>query len=223
MSSAPRWASSSTAAATWSSSSPEKTFSARSWWSTRVLPTTVGLPASPHGPSPRSDAGTRRILSSATSARWPGGTLHGSHKRSATERRAGTSTRASSQPSSCSRVRVSVSPDSPISRTPLAKGKPESSAISGPTCPVSPSRELRPTRTRSKAPNSLTAAESARAVAKVSEPANTGSQRWTPLSAPHATASRRTSSAEGGPRVKTVHVPPLAFAHSTPLETARRQ
>ena len=58
-----------------------------------------------------------------------------------------------------------------MTRTPVAKGKPVSWAISGPTWPVSPSSEFRPTRTRSKGPSRRRAAASARAVARVSEPA----------------------------------------------------
>ena len=68
--------------------------------------------------------------------------------------------------------------------------------------------------------NSMVAA-SARAVARVSEPANAGSHTCTPEWAPKAMASRSTSSAEGGPRVMTVHVP-SSPARSTPLATARR-
>ena len=46
----------------------------------------------------------------------------------------------------------------------------------------------------------------------------------TAASVPHAIASRSTSSADGGPSVKTVTVPsPTAAASSTPCETARRQ
>ena len=67
------------------------------------------------------------------------------------------------------------------------------------------------------------AAASARAVASVSDPANASSQTWTPESAPQATASRSTSSALGGPRVTTVHEPPVAPARMTPWDTARRQ
>ncbi len=67
------------------------------------------------------------------------------------------------------------------------------------------------------------AAARARAVARVSEPANAASVMSTPSSAPHATASRSASSAEGGPRVKTVHVPPDSRANATPWLMARRQ
>ena len=67
------------------------------------------------------------------------------------------------------------------------------------------------------------AAARARAVARVSEPAKAGSQTCSPASAPQATASRRTSSAPGGPSVTTVQVPPVSRASVTPSATARRQ
>ena len=220
---APRWASSATASAACSAGVPLRTLAARSWCIRRVRPTVVGLPSWPQGPSPNAAAVVTRIRSEGTSARLGGGTLHGSQRRSATESRAGSETSTSSVPSSCSRVSDRSSPVMPMTRTPVAKGKPVSWAISGPTWPVSPSSEFRPTRTRSKGPSWRKAAASARAVARVSEPPKAGSHRCTPRSAPQATASRRTSSAAGGPSVKTVQEPPLSRAHSTPLETARRQ
>ena len=53
-------------------------------------------------------------------------------------------------------------------------------------------------------------------MARVSEPAKAASQACSPASAPQATASRRTSSAPGGPSVTTVQVPPLSRARATP-------
>ena len=80
-----------------------------------------------------------------------------------------------------------------------------------------------PTSTRSKDPSHSCAAASARAVASVSDPAKAGSVISTPSSAPQAIASRRQSSADGGPSVNTVQVPPVSRASSQPLLTARRQ
>ena len=65
-------------------------------------------------------------------------------------------------------------------------------------------------------------------MARVSEPAKAGSDTSTPVTGTprasvQAMASRRTSSAEGGPSVSTVTEPPVAPASSHPMDTARRQ
>ena len=153
----------------------------------------------PPRPRPEPAASIRVSRSGATAARPAGSTLHGSQRRSATERTAG-----SASSTSCVAVVVLEleAPDGPRSssrRTPLAKGRSSSSASSGPTWPVSPSMELRPSSTRSKGPAARRTAARARAVASVSEPAKAGSQACRPASAPQATASRRTSSASGRP------------------------
>ena len=222
-SSAPRRRSSRTASSTCSSSGPSSTRFARAWSMGRVSPTTVGLPSSPQGPAPSSAAPIRVRRSAGTAARPAGSTLQGSQRRSATDRTAGRVISASWVPSSCSSSRRSAAPRSSRWRTPLAKGRSSSSATSGPTWPVSPSMELRPSSTRSKGPAARSAAASARALASVSDPANASSQTCSPESAPQATASRSASSALGGPRVTTVQVPPVAAASETPWETARRQ
>ena len=51
------------------------------------------------------------------------------------------------------------------------------------------------------------AVASARAVAKVSEPANRGSHRWMALVVPQASISRSASAADGGPMEKTTTSP----------------
>ena len=56
----------------------------------------------------------------------------------------------------------------------------------------------------------MIAAASARAVARVSEPAKRGSQRWTARVAPQASISRRASAAVGGPIVNTTTSPSVA-------------
>ena len=111
---APRAAKASTAAATWSATDPDNTRASRSWCMTRTAPTTVGLPAMPHGPSPRSADVSRRNRSADTARRPSGSTLHGSHSRSATETTAGRVMSTSSEPSSSSRS--SSSPPSTSSR-----------------------------------------------------------------------------------------------------------
>ena len=220
---APRRRSSCTAAWTCSSTGPSSTRFARAWSMGHASPTIVGLPASPQGPGPSSAAPIRVRRSAGTAARPAESTLQGSQSRSATDRTAGRAISASWVPSSSSSSRCRLAPRSSIRRTPLAKGRSSSSATSGPTCPVSPSMELRPSSTRSKGPAVRSAAARARAVASVSEPANASSQMCSPESAPQANASRRTSSASGGPRVTTVQEPPLWRASVTPCATARRQ
>ncbi len=220
---APRAWSNRTASATCASSGPSRTRKARACSRARVAPTSVGLPASPQGPGPSAPASTLVRRSGATAARPSGSTLQGSQRRSATERTAGSASSTSWAPSSCSSSRRQTEPRSSMRRTPLAKGRSSSSASSGPTCPVSPSMELRPSRTRSKGPAARRAAARARAVARVSEPAKAASQTCSPSSAPQATASRRTSSAPGGPSVTTVQEPPVSRANVTPWATARRQ
>ncbi len=200
-----------------------------------TAPTEVGDAAWPHGPAPRSAAVSRRMRSAGTAARPAGSTLAGSIRRSAHERIAGSSTSASSQPSSCSQRADTRSVDDLARwRTPLRNGTSQSCASSGPTWPVSASTELRPTSTRSKGPpewraTCASALASACAVARVSEPPNAGSVTSTPsmstsCSSPHAIDSRSASSAAGGPSVMTVTCDPgRAAASSTAWLTARRQ
>ena len=88
---------------------------------------------------------------------------------------------------------------------------------------MSASTELRPQSTRSHGPCASRAAARAREVARVSLPANAGSETWSPASQPHRMASRSTVSAEGGPRVSAVQDPPVSVARSHPARTARRQ
>ena len=202
-SSAPRRRSSRTASWTCWSSGPSSTRFARAWSIGRVSPTTVGLPASPQGPSPRSAAPIRVRRSAGTAARPSGSTLQGSQSRSATDRTAGRAISTSWKPSSSSSSSPSVAPRSSRRRTPPAKGRSRSSATSGPTWPVSPSMELRPRSTRSKGPAARARAVRARAVASVSDPANASSQTWTPGRPPRRPprgAHPRHSGARGSPR-----------------------
>ena len=155
-----------------------------------------GCPPAPHGPGPSSPAVTRVISEAGTAARPAGSTLHGSHRRSATDSTAGSAISTSCVPSSCSSSRRRAAPASSSARTPLANGRSSSSATSGPTCPVSPSMELRPSRTRSKGPAARSAAARARAVARVSEPAKAGvadvqARRRPPRRPPRAGRPRR--------------------------------
>ena len=182
-----------------------------------------GCPPPPRARGRAGAASTRVSRAGATAARPAGSTLQGSQRRSATESTAGSASSTSCDPSSCSSSRCQTGPLSCSRRTPLAKGRSSSSASSGPTCPVSPSMELRPRRMRSNGPAARSTAARARAVARVSEPAKAASQACSPASAPQATASRRTSSAPGGPSVTTVQVPPVSRASVTPSATARRQ
>ena len=188
----------------------------------RTRPTRVGLPSCPHGPAPMAAASRRRMRSGATPARPSGGTLQGSHSRSAQEITAGSSTSRATEPSSVSQRTRSRRCSSPSSRTAASRGRSRSSASSAGTWAVSASTELRPQTTTSTPPRARTAAARARAVARVSLPAKAGSVTRTPSSAPQAIASRRLSSAEGGPRVRTVQRPPPE-ARATPAVTARRQ
>ena len=150
--SAPRASSRRTASSTCAGRGPERTTRPRSCSIGCTAPTTVGLPASPQGPAPRSAALNRLMRSAGTAARPSGSTLHGSHRRSATASTAGSAISTSALPSSRSSSRRSRSPRSSRRRTPAAKGRSSSCASSGPTCPVSPSSEFSPTSTRSKGP-----------------------------------------------------------------------
>ena len=229
VSSAPRSVSTATAAAICSSSVASvsrRPGRVEEMW--RVSPTQVGLAFAPHGPGPSSAAVTRRMRLSDTAARPAGSTLHGSINRSAVDTIAGNATRSCAQPSSYS-ARMSSMPSASVRcRAPVTNGRSSRWASSGPTCPVSASTEFRPTSTRSKDSPSPSAAESARAVARVSDPANAGSVIRTPSistsrSSPQATASRRLSSAAGGPSVNTVTVACCSAARATACATARRQ
>ena len=140
----------------------------------RVAPTDRRAARLSPGARAEPAASTRVSRAGATAARPAGSTLQGSQRRSATESTAGSASSTSCVPSSCSSSRRQTGPRSCSRRTPLAKGRSSSSASSGPTCPVSPSMELRPRRTRSKGPAARSAAARARAVARVSEPAKAG-------------------------------------------------
>ena len=177
---APRWASVRTASSTCVATGPSSTRRARWCSMARVAPTTVGLPASPHGPGPRRRAVSRVSRSGDTAARPSGSTLQGSQSRSATDSTAGSVTSTCWVPSSCSSSSRHTAPRSCTRRTPLAKGWSRSWASSGPTCPVSPSTVLRPRRTTSNGPAASSTAARARAVARVSEFANAGSQACRP-------------------------------------------
>ena len=213
------------ASATWSSIGPASTRCCRSRLCKRTLPTLVGLASRPHGPGPRSPDVTRRIRSAATSARAAASNLAGAHRRSATESTAGNPTWRWAKPSSRSQPRRNVAGDeSSISsvRTPLANGHPSNSATSGPTCPVSSVDGVEPGQDEVERFLAAQRGDERPAVARVSEPAKASSQISTPSEAPAATASRTASSAAGGPRLNTTHLPPSA-ASSTPLVIARRQ
>ena len=129
--SAPRFASSSTASRTCVASGPESTARSRATSCTRTRPTAVGLPAAPHGPSPRSAAESVVIVSAGTVARSSGGILHGSINRSAVEMIAGRSISACTQPSSCSQRRCRVVRLRLRWRTPVANGRSNSSGELG--------------------------------------------------------------------------------------------
>lgn len=162
-------------------------------------------------------------------ARLAGGTFAGSHSRSAHEITAGNRTWASIQPSSCSHPTARDWAWNARTLTPATKGRSRSWASCGGTCPVSASSEFRPVSTTSNGPSRSIAAANACAVAMVSLPAKAGSVTWTPRistprSSPQASASRSTSCAAVGPRVKTTTEDPRAWlASSTALLTARRQ
>ena len=172
--------------------------------------------AAPHSPGPMSDRRQRRD-------EFRLAPRHVAPVEPSTDRRAArrmTAARAmviwsSTQVSSCSHPRRSVPPSMSSCLTPAANVTSSSSASCGGTCPVSASSEFLPARTRSNGPSRRSAPRSARAVAMVSLPSKAGSVRRTPLmsaprSRPQAIASRRTSSAAGGPRVSTVTEPPSA-------------
>lgn len=210
------------AARTCSSAGPSSRTRVRSTARWRIRPTRVGLPSAPQGPSPRVAASRRRMRAGSTAARPSGGTLQGSQRRSAQVITAGSAASRETLPSSHSQRTRSASPSTSSSRTAARRGRSRSSASSAGTWAVSASTELRPQRTRSRGPRWRRAAARARAVARVSLPARAGSVTSTPSVAPQAIASRRQSSAEGGPRVRTVHRPPSP-ARRTPVVTARRQ
>src|SRR5207253_9595016 len=65
-------------------------------------------------------------------------------------------------------------------------------------------------------------AASARAVASVSEPASSGSRRWSARSAPSARHSTSPSRAPGGPMVSATTSPPCAARSATAAPRARR-
>ena len=162
------------------------------------------------------------MRASSTSARSSGPAFEGSHRRSAVESTTGSEPSTERWPSSVSSRARNRTPSSSSSRTPGANGRPRSSATSGPTWPVSASNEFRPHSTRSNGPSAVMAAARARAVARVSEPAKRGSQRWTPRVAPQASISRSAAAAVGGPIVNTM-TSPSGPASSTALAFARRQ
>src|SRR5207248_5625136 len=90
-----------------------------------------------------------------------------------------------------------------------------------PTCPVSASVLARPKTTRSGASRASTAA-SARAVASVSEPASSGSRRWSARSAPSARHSTSPSRVPGGPMLSATTSPPCTARSATAAPSARR-
>ncbi len=151
------------------------------------------------------------------------GALHGWQRRSAQAITQGRVASTTASPSS----RVTSQWASPSTTSSFCedgtKARSRYSATAGPTWPVSESMELRPTKMTSKGPQSRRAAPRERAVAKVSLPANSGSQRWTAEVAPHANASSSTLEADSGPSVNTVHESPDSGARATPAVTARRQ
>ena len=220
----PRYLSTSTTLSTWSGPTPSRRSPARSTSSTRMRPTVVGLPSAPHGPWPSAAASTTSMCAGSTVAQASGSlTLHGSQSRSAHDTTAGRSTSARTHSSSCSSQACTVSPSTSSSRAPVRRGSCSSSATWAGTWPVSASTELRPQSTRSHGPPRSSAAASARAVARVSLPANAGSDTCRPPVQPHRIASRSTVSADGGPSVMAVHDPPDASARSHPARTPRRQ
>jgi len=105
-----------------------------------------------------------------------------------------------------------LSPSNLISSRYETWGKSRCSAICGPTWAVSPSIAWRPVITKSKF-NWRRAPARAFDVARVSAPANFLSLKCIALSAPSAKASRKISSAWGGPIVITVTwAPNLSFS-----------
>ena len=147
---------------------------------TRTSCTHVGEPASPNSfaSAPSSAARTTSIGLVAASSAAPGFTLTGCATRSAHVMTAGIAASTSSKPSSLSRSARSMRPSISSLRAPVICAAPISSAISGPTCPVSASSEYLPSMMRSNFPRASHSA-SARAVASVSAPANARSSRCT--------------------------------------------
>ena len=96
-----------------------------------------------------------------------------------------------------------------------------SSAISGPTCPVSPSVLLRPQIIRSGF-SRRSAKDNARDVASVSEPARARSVTSTARSAPRATQLVNPSLAAGGPMEMTTTSSSGEFFSSTARTSPRR-
>ena len=195
----------------------------RAWAMTRTAPTTVGLPPCPTARRPDPRRQGRPTVRQTTARRPSGSTLQGSHSRSATDNKppaARTST--SSQPSSTSRSRRAAVPTIRARARHRRRARP-----SAPPPPAPPARChrrwncVRPRPGRTAPPDEGLGERPGRGQGV--GPANTGSQRWMPRSAPQATASRSTSSAAGGPMVMTVLLPPEARASSTALDTARRQ
>lgn len=93
-------------------------------------------------------------------------------------------------------------------------------AIAGGICPVSPSVERLPVKTRSTPPSFSMALANTRPVASVSEPAMRSSEMRTPLSAPIAIPSRIISPASALPIVKSVTVPPTTSLTATAASMA---
>ena len=119
---------------------------------TRTSCTQVGEPASPNSlaSAPSSAARTTWIGLVSASSEAPGLTLTGCATRSAQVMTAGISASTSSKPSSLSRSARIVRPSISSFRAPVICAAPISSAISGPTCPVSASSEYLPSMMRSK-------------------------------------------------------------------------
>ncbi len=147
--------------------------------------------------------------------------LIGCATRSAQVSSTGIAASISSNPSSLSRSALMPRPSISSLRTPVTCATPSSSAISGPTCPVSASSEYFPSKMRSNFPR-LSDAANARAVASVSEPANARSVIWTARSIPIASACSSASRACGGPSVITVVSAPWRLFSSIASEIARR-
>ena len=103
VSSAPRSKSCRTASFTWTvTGASGVTARCRSTEMTRQSPTVVRLPDAPHRPGPISAALSVWMSSAGTWARRSGGTLAGSHSRSAQDSSAGSRMSSSAQLSSCS-------------------------------------------------------------------------------------------------------------------------
>ena len=116
-------------------------------------PTQVGEPSSPHGPAPRSAAATRRDQPGGhrgASGRVDLGRVGQPFGAREHRRKPNLGLAPSRRPAR--NVRRRGRRRSSSTRTPVRNGRSRSSAISGPTCPVSASTELRPVSTRSNAP-----------------------------------------------------------------------